>query len=491
MKPVEYGSIEWLVRVKRAGAEPIGRIGRIVVLRYGTMICKAIGGTPEAPTVVALTPKEITSIVPFPGANLNQVYDQIGPRSELIRLPVHQKKEPHDPLRTRLEPDAEIKKIGKTNVLVVRHLRIRSRQDLHSFLRLGIAGTWKTHAIVLIEPVVMKPQAVAMCEEYVSLAIGLPEDVVVRSVRHRSDAYATSEPPPWKEIRPKSEKNKKNETSFPGDLDSTTVGAKNPMWIDWYNNATAEEQEVFDRITKVLDAGGTDYMPGGSQANWIERFRGSQPTVYPALISYRDSGGRRALIVTRTPNYGDKPIGVIKPDGPMEQKGSAVIIHPGRYTYSDVLMKTGDDVVTSNTISAKETAFRKWIDLAIQEKKAQILRTQASLQPSVFASLFYAPEIQQGEPIYIDYEFIVASDLPWDTNIKGNPTWLPSGTALENYWGKPTTHSTLSEELAIAAERAAETLAKGLSGLATIGAFVGIGYLLFLISRRGRSYQRA
>lgn len=243
-------------------------------------------------------------------------------------------------------------------------------------------------------------------------------------------------------------------------------------WVDWYNQgASSTEQERFDRITKVLDAGGSEYMQGGAQQDYIERWRFTDPNVYKALVLYRDSGGRRALFAKETGDYGDKPIAVVKPDGPIVKNASSeVILHPGRYTYS--------------AVQSQGQAFKTWLDRAVAARSAQVLRTQASEEASWLASLYG----MHSAVLYIDYEFLVASDLVWDPSIPGLPSWLPKGTDVTAYWGKPTPHATPSiEELKKLAEGAGDVL----KGLASLAAFGALGYLFFLFANMPKGSRTA
>jgi hypothetical protein len=236
-------------------------------------------------------------------------------------------------------------------------------------------------------------------------------------------------------------------------------------WTNWYNKgATSAQQDLFDRVTKVLDAGGIDYMQGGANRNYIDRWQYTDPDVYKALVIYRDTGGRRALFARLTPGsavYGTKPISVIRPGGPIEKDAGRVVLHPGRYTYS--------------AIAAQGSGFKSWLDAAIASRSAQLLRTQASEEPSWLASLFKVPSA----PIYIDYEFLVAADLPWDTSLLGNPAWLPETDDVVKYWGKPTPHAAPSLDALREAAEAAKGALKGLASLALLGAG---GYVLFLLA---------
>jgi len=248
-------------------------------------------------------------------------------------------------------------------------------------------------------------------------------------------------------------------------------------WVEWYNRgATSVQQEKFDRITKVLDSGGAEYMQGGGQQDYIDAWRFTEPDIYKALVYYRDTGGRRALFAKETPSYGDKPISAVKPDGPITKNSAGqIILHPGRYTYS--------------AVQAQGQAFHDWLYRNVAARDAQILKTQASEEASWLASLYgMSPTSVLGPGIlYIDYEFLIAKDLVWDTSIHGLPSWLPKNVDVTSYWGKPTPHAKPSiEELKKLAEGATDAL-KGLASIAALGV---VGYLLFLLAGSSRGSAR-
>jgi hypothetical protein len=365
--------------------------------------------------------------------------------------------------------------------VVIEHLTPRCEQELTAVLSLGITGTWKTSAVLYVQPKVMKPAAVAMCECLVTALIPVPEDIVIVDVCYRGDAYAGEEP------------------AFEKIQELVLVGAEpDPYWMTWYNvTASADEQEVFDAVTKVMDAGGLEYMQGGKHEGYINTFS-DKPELYKALVSYRDTGGRRALITDRTKSYGDKPISVIRSGGPIEKDASGrVILHPGRYSYSDVLV-VGDvetlPTFSSETVEAKSTPFRKWLDARTKERLVQPIATQATREKSFFLKYgeTYIIDPTLGEPLYIDYEFLVATDVVWDTRIKGIPSWLPKNVDLTQYWGKPAEVSAPTlQDLKDAAKAAAEKIGGALSGIATLAVFGGIGYVLFLLARDRRREARA
>lgn len=247
-------------------------------------------------------------------------------------------------------------------------------------------------------------------------------------------------------------------------------------WREWYNKgASAAEQEKFDRIAKVLDAGGADYMQGGKEQTYIEQWKYTDPTVYRALVSYRDTGGRRALFSAITPNYGPEPISTIKAGGPLEKNAAGdLILHPGRYTYS--------------AIAANDPAFRLWLDEATKARKATLLLTQATEEPSYLAMLYG----MHSDALFIDYEFLVAADLKWDTRLPGHPTWLPHGVHVEQYWGKPTPHAKPNlDALKEAAAAAAAAAASAFQGLATLAVLGGLVYVVVLAAGSSRARATA
>jgi hypothetical protein len=57
------------------------------------------------------------------------------------------------------------------------------------------------------------------------------------------------------------------------------------LWIDWYNRATAAEQEEFDKIAKDIDLGYREFKRAPFMNN----------AMYNAIINYRSSGGRKVM----------------------------------------------------------------------------------------------------------------------------------------------------------------------------------------------------
>lgn len=229
------------------------------------------------------------------------------------------------------------------------------------------------------------------------------------------------------------------------------IGAMQVTWIDWYNtSATLPQQEMFDGITKKIDAAGKEGLPGGSESGLIDDYRFTYPTIYPALLNYRDTGGRRALFAEQTKVYDTKPIAIPKDGGPIEMKDRNIVLHPGRYTYSD---------------PAQTPIFKQWLDFVTKDRSVQVLRTQVS-ESSVSSIL---------SPYYTDYEFLVAKDILWNPSIPGNPTWLPPGQDVESYWGKPTPNAVPDWG---APGRISHEIFDFGTQLSTLAVLIGVGYLL-------------
>jgi hypothetical protein len=262
---------------------------------------------------------------------------------------------------------------------------------------------------------------------------------------------------------------------FRKSLQPPAIGADTieATWVDWYNSAaTPEQQETFDRITKQIDSAGLEGLPGGAQSSLIESYRSTNPAIYPALANYRDSGGRRALFAKYASNYGEKPISKVTEDGPIVEVESEteepprVVLRPGRYTYTDPV---------ENNPSAG--LFRAWLEEQIKARRAQALRTQVSegvLQDLPIVSLI-------SSPYYIDYEFLIATDVDWPTSVPGLPTWLPSNQDVQSYWGKPTGHA--PPDIAALA-RLGQGAADLVQNILTVAVLLGVGYLLMAIGSR-------
>lgn len=241
------------------------------------------------------------------------------------------------------------------------------------------------------------------------------------------------------------------------------AGTVQTTWVDWYNTvATARDQERFDAIAREIDQAGLEALPGGSYAGIPETYRVSSPEIYQALVNYRDTGGRRALFAQKATNYGNHAISVIREGGPIEKIDGRVILHPGRYTYTDP--------VQNNPAAGR---FREWLKAMIRDRKAQPIRTQVS--DSILSGLGIV------SPYYIDVEFLVAVDLEWPGSLPGLPTWLPAGEDVQSYWGKPS--KSVPPDVADLADFW-KKLKQTLENIATIAALLGIGYLLMLFGSR-------
>lgn len=199
-------------------------------------------------------------------------------------------------------------------------------------------------------------------------------------------------------------------------------------WVEWYNTgATPDQQNAFDRAASVIDNGGGAYQKGGSNANYVENWRSQGPAFYGAIVNYRDTGGRRALFAVPAKDYGPRPISVVKQGGPIEAlSADMLVLHPGRYTYTDV--------------TANGPAFRDWVGLV----KEGVTIGQTQLSAAACSSCSLAEGLPPNMPYYIDYEFTVAKDTAWPTAVNGNklhgtPTWLPMSINIVDYWGQVTT----------------------------------------------------
>ena len=246
-------------------------------------------------------------------------------------------------------------------------------------------------------------------------------------------------------------------------------------WISWYNTvATPGEQATFDRVADEIDELGLAAMPGGSKDDLLEPYRFTQPGVYPALVNYRDTGGRKALrteIEERqgtTPaaeQYGDHPIARVQDGGPMEAPSpdGPVTLHPGRYTYSNAMYE-----------SSKAPFFPRWLDAAIKADKVQVIRTQVT--EGVLEGIPLLEVLST--PYHRDYEFVVRQDILWDSAIPGFPTWLPAGSDVQSYWGKPTGH--LPPALP-----SGDDIANLLQKLFTLGVVLGAGYVVIQLAKAG------
>jgi len=198
------------------------------------------------------------------------------------------------------------------------------------------------------------------------------------------------------------------------------------------------------------------------------------PSVYPALLNYRDTGGRRALFAKNTVAYSDKPISTVKAGGPMELTSGGIVLHPGRYTYSDVMTDQ----------NPKVGQFKIWLDAAIRDKKVQVLRTQVSEGLLSGPMVFNASEARYiSPPYYMDYELLVAVDTVWSDSLLGNPTWIPGTVDVKSYWGKPTPPAGPDFD---ALRRAGAGLLHFGEGLATLAAILGLGYVLMVVANASK-----
>lgn len=242
-----------------------------------------------------------------------------------------------------------------------------------------------------------------------------------------------------------------------GEVVPPTVGPPAPpppmSWLDWYNgHATPDQQSAFDRAASVIDNGGVPYKKGGSQEMYVENWKSQGPDFYNALVNYRDTGGRRALFAVPPKNYGGKPISTVNPGGPIEKAGAGMLVlHPGRYTYSDV--------------TANGPAFRQWLAIV----KSSVTLGQIQVSQAALG----------GDPYYIDYEFLVDKDTAWPDavagqKLHGTPTWVPEGINIVTYWGQVTKSTPDWEAPGRALDRATQIA----EGVGTILAFAALGYVL-------------
>ena len=267
--------------------------------------------------------------------------------------------------------------------------------------------------------------------------------------------------------------------------DSIGIATVEATWVDWYNTSAGPDgQAVFDDVTKRMDAKGLDALPGGPDAGMIDQYRFTYPNIYPALLNYRDTGGRRALFAKNTIAYSDKPISTPKPDGPMVNVNGSIVLHPGRYTYSDVMRDSPGILDPAGPTSTKKTAglFKIWLDAAIRDRKVQVLRTQVSEGLLSGPMVFNAPEARYlSTPYYMDYEFLVAVDTVWGSSLLGNPTWIPGTEDIQRYWGKPAQPSGPDFD---AIRRAGKGLLGFGENIVTIAVVLGIGYVFMALGKR-------
>jgi hypothetical protein len=168
-------------------------------------------------------------------------------------------------------------------------------------------------------------------------------------------------------------------------------------------------------------------------------------------------------------DFGNHPISVARPGGPIEAPkatGGVALIHPGRYSYSHVLIDG--------------QAFPNWLE----ENKANV-RVNDKLTATA-ATL--------GAPYYVDYEFFVDSDVLWPLEVRnprkdvtekleGLPTWLPSRIDFRDWVGLPPTSS---PDWDAPGRILKEGLAFGSSVMSVVG-LVGGAYLVYkLVNHDGR-----
>lgn len=241
-------------------------------------------------------------------------------------------------------------------------------------------------------------------------------------------------------------------------------------WVHWYNTgATPDQQNAFDRAASVIDNGGTAYQRGGPNANYVENWRSQGPDFYAALVNYRDTGGRRALFAVPAKDYGPRPISVVKQGGPIEALASnMLVLHPGRYTYTDV--------------TANGPAFRDW--LGIVREAVTVGQTQVSAAVCNMCSM--AEGLPAGAPYYVDYEFTVSKDTAWPTAVAGaplhgTPTWLPMTINIVSYWGQVTTSKPDWGAPGRAIDQAASAAASAGKGLLMATGLLAAAYLVFAL----------
>lgn len=233
-------------------------------------------------------------------------------------------------------------------------------------------------------------------------------------------------------------------------------------WLEWYNGAALDDQQAFDRAASVIDNGGVPYQKGGSQEQYVENWRSRGPEFYSALVNYRDTGGRRALFAQPEKDYGARPISMVAKGGPIEQVAQAMwMLHPGRYTYTDV---------TDNG-----PAFENWLRIT-QAKSVSVGQTQVSPSTNPF-----------GKPYYTDVEFMVSADTPWPAEVNGQklngfPTWLPKKINIVDYWGQVTKY----QPDWLAPFRGLDTAADLAKSIGTLAAIIGIAYVVHTLAPSDR-----
>lgn len=241
-------------------------------------------------------------------------------------------------------------------------------------------------------------------------------------------------------------------------------------WVEWYNTgSTPDQQSAFDRAASVIDNGGAPYRKGGDYENYVENWRSQGPAFYNALVNYRDTGGRRALFAVPPKDYGPRPISVVRQGGPIEAlSADMLVLHPGRYTYTDV--------------TANGPAFRAW--LAIVREGVTVGQTQLSATACSICNV--AEGLPAGMPYYIDYEFTVAKDTAWPTTVNGaklngTPTWLPMSINIVDYWGQVTTSKPDWDAPGRILAKAADAAESAGKGVLVTAALLAAAYLVFAL----------
>lgn len=241
-------------------------------------------------------------------------------------------------------------------------------------------------------------------------------------------------------------------------------------WVQWYNNgATADQQNAFDRAASVIDNGGAPYRKGGDYENYVENWRSQGQGFYDALVNYRDTGGRRALFAVPPKDYGSRPISVFSQGGPIERVDTnMLILHPGRYTYTDV--------------TANGPGFMKWL----QATRDSVTVGQTQVSASACNMCNQADGMPLGAPYYTDYEFTVSKDTGWPdvvfgSKLMGTPTWLPMSINIVDYWGQVTKSAPDWDAPGRALRKAADAAESAGKGILVTAALVATAYLVYAL----------
>ena len=202
--------------------------------------------------------------------------------------------------------------------------------------------------------------------------------------------------------------------------------------------------------------------------------------------------------------YKDRPVSIPRPGGPMLRKYSAdkkylgTLMHPGFYTFSDVIKLSNEAKVrqADGSMVKRGTTFQKWLASPKVGPHVRVLDTN-KVRGAQWASSAADPLLG-----YDDVLFVTDADLVWPATIDGivmigGPTWLPprigaNKEALNTYWGS---HEEYMKENAmdfsdILAELGVPTdTIKGvtdtLKGLATVAVFgVGVYFASQFIDRK-------